>query len=188
MGIPNSIAIEFDTWSNTPADYTPAPGQPFDPYCEPRANHISVQTKGTLPNNASHCGNATAGLYLLTEPIQPNQIYLTEVSYRPGTLNIYWQSLSDPVLSVPMSLEDLLNIPGGKALAGWTASTGGAWETHEVLLSGTHIESVMATPEPQTMVLLALGLSLCLTISGGKIASQSSFRRNRSRPWQIHQW
>mmetsp|Transcript_41258 Transcript_41258/g.50187 ORF Transcript_41258/g.50187 Transcript_41258/m.50187 type:complete len:93 (+) Transcript_41258:2-280(+) len=53
---------------------------------------------------------------------------------RLGTLAVYVDDLDGlPLLAIPLNLSVLLDLPQSLAYAGFTASTGRKWETHDVI-------------------------------------------------------
>lgn len=152
-GIPNSLAVEFDTWNNKPS------------YCEPNGNHIAVQSLGTSGNQPEHCadpggafGNPTLGIALPQKDMSNGAIYDVKLTYLPGLLSVYFDDMTNPLLSVNVDLGQLLNLEGGtQAYIGFTSSTGGAWENHDIV--NWEYNSV---PEPATVLLAGSVLALIL--------------------------
>jgi len=108
-GIRNSVAVEFDTHFDTPADATPLH--------EPYENHVSVQTRGfaagNSPNHTYSLGHAAgAGLPDLTEGI-----HLARVVYTP---RFEASALSHPAFAGAGNpyLADLLGYSGQATAAG----------------------------------------------------------------------
>ena len=124
----NSIAIEIDTWFNT--------GDLSD-------NEISVQSAGMGVNGTD--AFYSLGSVAPTANMSDGLAHAMRVRYVPGTLTIYLDNLTTPVLSVPWDFAlggtwmnntqvpgmNLVN--GTSAYVGFTSSTGGAWENHDVL-------------------------------------------------------
>lgn len=161
-GIPNSLAIEFDTWWNE--DLEPNTGM---------SGHISVQTRGNKTNSASHefsLANIaipdltsslvktvlikyTPGNFSMqsvnedvydndrTSPLSPGHLLTTQYntkffagqSGQMGILEVFFQDLEVPVLSVPVDLGYLLDFPDGKAAVGFTSGTATHFQTHDIL-------------------------------------------------------
>lgn len=122
--IPNSLAVEFDTWQNIPEDFPSGLG-------DPNENHISVQTRGVLPNSADplfSLGFTTAIPYL-----SGGQPHTVKITYTPGTLRIFVDDLVTPALVVVVDLATILNLEDGQAWVGLTAGTGGVSEAHDIL-------------------------------------------------------
>jgi hypothetical protein len=148
-GITNSLAIEFDTWNNKPS------------YCEPNGNHVAVQSLGAAGNQPEHCadpggafGNPTLGIAIPQKDMSNGTIYDVTIKYQPGLLDVYFDNMANPLLSVNVDLGNLLNLQGGRsAFIGFTSSTGGAFENHDIVKW-----SYSDVPEPGTMLLAGLGM------------------------------
>jgi lysophospholipase L1-like esterase len=123
-GILNSLAVEFDTLQNLPEEFGGELGDPND-------NHISVQSRGTLPNTANPTFSlgSTTGLPLLAD----GNVHRAKVVYVPGTLTIFLDDLTRPVLTVPVDLGTTLSLDNSRAWIGFTAATGGRSQAHDIL-------------------------------------------------------
>ena len=150
-GIPNAVAVEFDTW------YDAELGDPFE-------NHVAVLTLGERqlrPEHSNHLGvcvdvrDLSDGdehrIRLDYEPVfnadvvslasfqaGPHLgalIYPAAVSFRHGlgTFLIYMDRISEPILTVPINLAAFLSLDSGSAWVGFTASTGKSYQMHEML-------------------------------------------------------
>jgi len=116
--MPNSLAVEFDTWYNGGLD-------------EPNNNHISVRSQGTAPNSAigtSSLGTVAAGLPIFSAD---GAIHTAQIVYSPGTMDVYLDGLLR--LSVSVDLATLLSLDNGTAYVGFTAATGAAAENEDIL-------------------------------------------------------
>ncbi|MBM3786446.1 MAG: PEP-CTERM sorting domain-containing protein [Acidobacteria bacterium] len=148
-GIANSLAVEFDTWHNKPS------------YCEPNGNHIAVNTMGTAENRPEHCqdldgapSNPTLGIATPAVDMSNGAIYDALINYRPGQLSVYFGNTLVPILTVNVDLATTLNLANGTdAYIGFTSSTGGAWENHDILRW-----SYEEVPEPHSVLLVSAGL------------------------------
>jgi Bacterial lectin len=129
QGIPNSVAVEFDTLQNPSADFG------LGTLGDPNGNHISVQTRGTEPNNANtdfSLGYTTQGTPAI--PLfADGRVHTTKVAYKPGTLTIFLDDLTKPVLTVPVDLGTKLRLDEGKAWVGFTGATGRRFQAHDIL-------------------------------------------------------
>ena len=153
-GIPNSLAVEFDTWKNQKSTY-----------CEPDNNHIAVQSLGTAANRPEHCAstdpsdpyaNPTLGIYSPSADFASGSIYQARIDYRPGSLKVFFVDMSNPVMDVNVDLRTLLALQDGNgAFIGFTSSTGGAWENHDLVNF-----SFSNVPEPNMVGLLGMALGL----------------------------
>jgi hypothetical protein len=123
-GIANSLAVEFDTLQNLPEEFEGQLGDPND-------NHISVQSRGTLPNTADP--TFSLGSTPAIPPLADGNVHTAKVVYVPGTLTIFLDDLTRPVLSVPVDLGTTLSLDNGRAWIGFTAATGGRSQAHNIL-------------------------------------------------------
>jgi hypothetical protein len=149
--IPNSLAVEFDTWQNIPE------------YCEPNGNHVAVQSLGVLPNRPEHCpgsdfngpfANPNLGISTVSQDMSDGSIYSVRVHYNPGTLAIYLEDMTAPLLTVNVDLANKINLQQGtQAYIGFTSSTGGAFQNHDIV-NWSYTE----VPEPGTYAMIGAGL------------------------------
>jgi hypothetical protein len=152
-GIANSIAVEFDTWTNVD---TQGSDDVF-------TDHISIHSAGpVLANSANH--SAALGYWRQTN-IADGKVHNARVQYLPyvetryfelmtanenlipylkdngegrriGTLAIFVdQGIPEdrPLLAIPINLSLVLNATQSLAYVGFTASTGRKWQTHDIL-------------------------------------------------------
>jgi len=148
-GIPNSLAVAFDMWTN--------PGQDTL-----GVDHISIQSLGQRPNDALELG-------LLGVPrshtIADGVIHRARIRYftslqsqylanlsastsllpylldngeqkRVGTLVVFMDdgiAKNDPIIAMPINLSLVVHMPSDKAYVGFTSSTGRFFEKHDIL-------------------------------------------------------
>lgn len=117
-GIPNSVAVEFDTFRN-PENYD-LPG-----------DHISVQTNGTGTNSARHA--FSLGAVLAPARLDDGRVHNARIRYVPGTLTIVVDGSAQPALTALVELSATLRLDRGRAWVGFTAGTGGQFQTHDIL-------------------------------------------------------
>ena len=117
-GVPNCLAVEFDTTDNA--------GLP-----DALPGHVSVQSKGTLPNAA----DITASLGSAAWPanLADGNVHTGRVVYVPGSLQVFIDGAASPVLNAPLNLSTLLALDRGQAWLGFTAATGAGYRTHDIL-------------------------------------------------------
>jgi len=159
-GINNSIAIEFDTWSNS--DMEPKMGG---------AGHVSINTRGHLQNNASHKYSlAAAPLQKLRNSLvktvivtyTPQRFTLESVhedvidndrllasspghllstqnlwpflsSKSVGKLEVFVDDLEVPLITIPLDLGKVIHSPDGMAMVGFTSGTAEYYQAHDIL-------------------------------------------------------
>jgi len=123
-GISNSVAVEFDTFDNGASCNSITVNDLAAP-------HVSVHTQGIGPNSVSH--NASLGATAFVPPFSDGALHTARIHYVPGVLFVYVDDLVTPVLSVPLDLATTLSLAVNEAWVGFTGSTGGVNETHDIL-------------------------------------------------------
>jgi hypothetical protein len=118
-GIPNCIAIEFDTFDN-------------EEYEDRSNNHISVQTKGQEPNkptlDASVAINRSLGFDL-----KDGKAHQAKITYQTGKLNVYVDDMKMPILTAHIDIAKTINLDNGKAWVGISSATGAGYANHDIL-------------------------------------------------------
>lgn len=123
VGIPNSLAIEFDTWDNNES------GQTF--VRDVGDNHVSIHTMGVEPN--SEVESLALGISPNMPWIDDGDVHTVRIEYIPGNLYVYVDDLESPVLGVQIFLDEVLELEDGQAWVGFTAATWDAYENHDIL-------------------------------------------------------
>jgi hypothetical protein len=121
-GIPNSIAIEFDTYYNQ--DY----GDPMTTGISDA--HVGIQSLGTFPNTSDHeTQGANLGGPTLYNFADGNQ-HTATITYDGTTLSVFLDQSTNPnaIVTAVVNLNTLLGLNAGPAYVGFTAATGGAQE------------------------------------------------------------
>jgi hypothetical protein len=131
--IPNSLAVEYDTFQNDSTQIINLN--------DPNGNHIAVQTNGTFPNSSKHDSRITLGInpnILIIKSDGTIYYSLVEYSLKDKKLSIYLDSV--PNLITPVLVIDSLDLNktlyldnGSCAYIGFTSATGKAFETHNLL-------------------------------------------------------
>jgi len=151
-GIKNSIAIEFDMWTNV---NTQGSNDLF-------YDHISIHSGSTGPNSASM---SSALGYARPVDLADGNMHRVRIRYLPylstkyvsamtanenltkylkdngegrriGTLAVFIDNGVEndtPTIAIPLNLSVLLDLPQSLAYVGFTASTGDNWESHDVI-------------------------------------------------------
>jgi hypothetical protein len=140
----NGLVVEFDTFQSS-----------FGGYSDLSGNEISVHTGGTGEN--SHGEGFSIGRVSPAVNFSNAAVHTARVQYVPGTIKVYLDNLTTPVLTAPYTFAGggthvlpatpvggLSLLPGGYAYVGFTASTGGSFENYD-LLSWTYDPSFLLT-------------------------------------------
>ena len=120
--IPNSIAIEFDTYQNTG-------------YGDPSSPHIGIQSNGALANSPDHTSSANLG-GPVAATFANGTLHSATITYDGvSIISVYLDGSTVPVVSgtVTGGLSSFLGLTGGPAYVGFTAGTGSAQETSDIL-------------------------------------------------------
>jgi hypothetical protein len=120
-GLPNSLAVEFDTWQN------------FEPgFLDPNGNHVSVHSRGLAANSVSEA--ASLGRTTAIPFLKDGAPHMARIDYTPGILRVFVDTLAAPVLTIPgFNLASQLSLDNGTAWVGFTSGTGSTYETHDIL-------------------------------------------------------
>ncbi len=111
-GIPNSLAVEFDTYSN-------------GDYHDPLSDHVSVHTLGTLPNSADEQASlGAADVPALGDGLTHRVV----IKYRAHRLTVHFDGVR--ILLVQVQLDTTLTLNEGAAWVGFTGATGGGSQEH----------------------------------------------------------
>ncbi|MBY0262304.1 MAG: hypothetical protein K2Q20_08155 [Phycisphaerales bacterium] len=122
QGIANSVAVAFDTWDNSNDWATIAGG-----------NVLTVQTNG-LGRNRPDAPFSLGGVSV-PGSFNDTAVHSVRITYTPGFMQIFYDNLATPRLTVPVDLSTAMNLTNGQAFVGFTASTGGFTnvQRHEIL-------------------------------------------------------
>jgi len=150
-GIANSLAIEFDTWANTSQT-------------DPDDHHISVHSCGSNPNSLDE--SASLGSASVAD-FSDGTVHQARIEYVPGTLRIFLDNFSLPVLTVNVDLAVLFPSSDGTAWIGFTAGTGASWENHDIwtwaYVSYGNIPPSVTLTTPAKALRVAPGTNLVLS-------------------------
>ncbi len=115
-GVPNSLAIEFDTFQNVE---------------DPDNNHVAIHSNGVERNSRDL--NAILAIAAPTFNINDGQQHHVRVSYVPGLLSVYLDHGSEPTVTANVDFAGLLNLNAGRAWLGFTGISGGTGQSQEIL-------------------------------------------------------
>ena len=120
-GIPNSLAIEFDTYPNSE-------------YRDPNDNHIGIQTRGKNANSADHA--ITLGTSRNIPQLEDGTVHIMRIDYVNKIMKVYLDEFNTPKITAYVNIDSLLGLDNGKAWLGFTSSTGGAFANHDIVSFG----------------------------------------------------
>lgn len=170
-GVPNSFAVEFDTYNNAGYGLGNNDGN--------SSNHVAIDTNGQLTNTAlaNVYGNGSCGFPVGGTPNQNDHtvpgcmsngnIWTALITY-DGASQLLNVSLTDPAESGPFNAIqnysiDIASLLGtNTAYVGFSSGTGAGWENHDILnwtfANTATLPPVTAVPEPGGPGLFGLGL------------------------------
>ena len=121
MGIPNSLAIEFDTYPNSE-------------YRDPNDNHIGIQTRGKNANSPDH--SITLGTSRNIPLLEDGAVHVMRIDYVNNIMKVYLDDFNTPKITAYVKLDSLLDLDNQTAWLGFTSSTGGAFANHDIVSFG----------------------------------------------------
>jgi hypothetical protein len=127
--IPWSIAVFFDTYRN-------------DEEGDPSANYIGFCTYGK-PSEMDWPAPRLALTPRLPVRLKDRNVHTARIQFRPPVLSVFLDNSPAPVLESVVDLSVVVDREGG-AWVGFTASTGGGYENHDILnwsFTGTDVSS-----------------------------------------------
>ncbi len=130
--IPWSIAVFFDTYRN---------GEEGDP----SNNYIAFCTYGK-PSEMRWPAPRLAFTPKLSVRLKDRQVHTARIRFQPPTLSVFLDDSSAPVLESVVDLS-IVTDEQGRAWVGFTASTGGGYENHDILnwsFTATDVSSSMS--------------------------------------------
>ena len=117
-GIPWSIAVFFDTYRNVEEG-------------DPSSNYVAIRTNGR-PADMRWPAERLAFTPRLTVPLKDGKVHRARILFQPPVLSVFLDGTTAPVLETAVDLSVVLDSQG-RSWVGFTASTGGGWENHDVL-------------------------------------------------------
>jgi hypothetical protein len=151
-GVPNSVAIEFDTFENGGVDSS--------------SNHVAIDTGGNLTDtdltNVYGVSNCVLGTNTTPGCMSDGNLWTANLSYDGSNLTA---NLFDPAVGTtftainafPINLASLLG--QSTAFVGFTSGTGSGWENHDIInWQFSNTPQLGNAPEPASLLLLGSGL------------------------------
>jgi len=130
--IPWSVAVFFDTYRNEEEG-------------DPSANYVAFCTYGT-PSEMRWPARRLAFTPNLSIQLKDQKVHTARILFQPPVLSVFLDNSSAPVLESVVDLSIVVDRQGG-AWVGFTASTGGGYENHDILnwhFTGTDVASSMS--------------------------------------------
>lgn len=182
QGVPNSVAIEFDTYNNAGYGLGDNDGN--------SSNHVSIDTDGDLTNTAltNVYGNGSCGFTGGTPAQNPNtadgcmsngHLWTVNMSYDGTNLTVKLRDAAEGSEFVAIN-NYAINIASylgtDNAYVGFTSGTGAGWENHDIVNWAFANTAELpppssSTPEPGSLLLLSAG--------GLMLAGSMAWRRLR---------
>lgn len=166
-GVPNSVAIEFDTYDNTGYGLGDDDGN--------SSNHVSIDTNGSLDNAnlVNVYGNGSCGFpsngypdqnsYTAAGCMSNGDVWSATIGYDGSKLSLSLQDgsrMADTIYAgLPIDIAAALGT--NRAFVGFTSGTGAGWENHDILSwQFANTTQLAPVPEPAAAPLLLLGGAL----------------------------
>ena len=118
MGIPWSIAVFFDTHRNAEEG-------------DPSANYVAFRTHGR-PGEMRWPAERLAFTPHLRVQLKDRKPHTARILFQPPVLSVFLDGSTTPVLEGVVDLSIVVD-PESRAWVGFTASTGGGYENHDIL-------------------------------------------------------
>ena len=162
-GIGRSLAVEFDTWYNPDIGDLFEDHVSIQAAGERPERNALTWKPGTTNKPTDNSPGATARINIAKPtPLADGKVHVARVAYWPfvnyalapyftatseltkfildndegrrvGTLAVYVDDLTKPLLAMPINLSVVMKLKEGLAYAGFTSSTGNAWQKHDIL-------------------------------------------------------
>ena len=160
IGVPNSVAIEFDTYNNGFGNNGGGP--------DISDNHVAIDINGVLSNLAAAnvYGVASCNFSHAFGCMSNGDIWSVTVGYDGTALTVQIQDGTAPIQTIidafPINIANLLGT--NSAFVGFTSATGSGFENHDILSFALNSDITLAVPpttgvpEPLSVGLIGIGL------------------------------
>lgn len=151
FGVPNSVAVEFDTYDNGETG---------------TSNHVAVDVNGVLNNSAAAnpygVSNCTSTISHPFGCLSNGDIWNVSIGYDGSLLNVTVQDGAGTVQNIISNYAINIGAQLGtsNAFVGFTSGTGSGFANHDILnWQFANTTELAQTPEPATLALLGLGFA-----------------------------
>jgi hypothetical protein len=141
--IPSSVAVFFDTYRN-------------EEQGDPSPNYIAFCTSGK-PTEMRWPAPRVAFTPNLSVHLKDRKVHTARILFQPPVLSVFLDDSPGPVLQSVVDLSIVVDRQGS-AWVGFTASTGGGYENHDILnwsFTGTDVSSSMSVVSSQITFLMS---------------------------------
>ena len=181
LGIPNSFAVELDTYQNG---------------WDPNANHIAVMSCGTGNNSQHHgpngCASGADPTIAINSTFSANltdgQMHTVIVTYGlpcAGCQNLTVQLDGQQILAVAFDLATLGLDTNDDAYVGFTASTGGGFENQDILSWSFTAQTIIAPVSSSAPTTFPFAPALNHTVDFSQAADNSNLTYPNNDPTTI---
>jgi hypothetical protein len=145
-GIPWSIAVFFDTFRNSEEG-------------DPSGNYVALCTNGR-PAEMRWPAKRLAFTPHLSVRLKDRKVHTARIVYEPPALSVFLDGSTAPVLQTVVDLS-IVTDRQGAAWVGFTASTGGGWQNHDIL-NWSFEETAVSSTVAMVSSDITFSMSACL--------------------------
>ena len=146
VGITNSLAVEFDTWNNSPANWADGP-----------ASHAAIHSRCAISNSADESLALLPGTRV-NLPVSPTNgnVHTVRIAYLGGTFSVFYNDLVNPIIVVEeLNLADVIAVDDGQAWIGITSAIAAIDQMQMEIIGWSLV--LPNIPTPGAFALLGLG-------------------------------
>lgn len=167
-GIPQSIAVFFDTHRNGDAE-------------DPSDNYVAICTNGKIGEMRWPPGRLAMAKKLPFR-LKDGRPHRARIVYHPPVMSLFLDDAPNPVLTAAVDLRTVLD-DSGRAFVGFTASTGNGYENHDIL--DWHFSSADVSSDI-SMVSSKISFLLTACLEGRNLCTPERATVEQTTPDQYH--